>query len=272
MPIVREPLDPRSSLWHWLAFQLRYLREAHELSLTQVGSIIGAARSTVSNIEAGRLRIDDKQAHRLDQHYETGFLIQLLLYYARLGHDPEWFRQFASYEAQAEAIRIYSGLAIPGPFQTEGYTRALLAESRQPDIEGEVAARMARQAAILDRERPPWVWVLIEEGAIELVIGGPSIMHDQLEHLVKMNSLPNASVRLIPKTAGTHAGMDGTFRTISMASREVAYAGAKLGGRLIEEPAEVGQLRVDFERIGLKALSEAESTARIRRQIAMVRP
>jgi hypothetical protein len=94
-----------------------------------VGNVIGAARSTMSNIEAGRLRIDDRQAFKLDQRYGTGLMIQLLLYYARLGHEPEWFKQFALYESQARAIRIYGGLAIPGPFQTEGYRDS---QSRAP--------------------------------------------------------------------------------------------------------------------------------------------
>lgn len=170
MPVVREPLDPRISLWHWLAFQLRHLREKNDLTLAQVGSVISAARSTVSNIEAGRLRIDDRQAFLLDQHYRTGFLLQLLLHYARLGHDPEWMKEFIRYESEARVIKAYAGNVIPIPFQTEGYIRGLLSESlRGPEgVETEVERRLMAQATTLDREGAPWVWVLIDEAAIEI--------------------------------------------------------------------------------------------------------
>ncbi|MEV5703527.1 hypothetical protein [Actinoallomurus sp. NPDC052274] len=46
MPIVRGPLDPRLSLWHFLAYELRYERERHGLSLIRMGKVIDAARST----------------------------------------------------------------------------------------------------------------------------------------------------------------------------------------------------------------------------------
>src|SRR3954447_19198846 len=80
MPIVRDPLNPKISLWNWLAFELRYQRELHGLSLTQVGKLIHVVRSTVSNIEAGRGRIDEDQAKILDTRSGTGHLLQLLLY------------------------------------------------------------------------------------------------------------------------------------------------------------------------------------------------
>ncbi len=37
MPIVREPLDPKISMWYFLAFYLRFWREKMGLSLTQCG-------------------------------------------------------------------------------------------------------------------------------------------------------------------------------------------------------------------------------------------
>jgi hypothetical protein len=37
MPVVRDALDPRVSLYHWLAFQLRHLREANGLSSPRWG-------------------------------------------------------------------------------------------------------------------------------------------------------------------------------------------------------------------------------------------
>ena len=81
-------------------------------------------------------------------------------------------------------------------------------------------------------------------------------MKAQLGHLIKLAELPHVSVRIVPNSAGTHLGLDGPFRVISLELRDVAYAGAQRGGRLIEATGEVRELRVDYERIGMKALSE----------------
>src|SRR5690606_8231948 len=72
MPLVRDPIEPKISLWHLLAFYLRFLREKEGLSLTQCGKIIGVARSTVSNIEAVRQRPQEDQLAKLDHTYSTG--------------------------------------------------------------------------------------------------------------------------------------------------------------------------------------------------------
>jgi hypothetical protein len=256
---VREPLDPKISLWHFLAYQLRCEREKHGLSLAQWGQLINAARSTVSNIEAGRRKIDERQAKVIDKKWNTGGLFELLFWYARTAHDPDWFRQATQYEADARIIRIYQGQIIPIPLQTEGYARALLAEGNARDVDTAVGARMARQAAILDRAEPPFIWVLLDEGALDCQIGGPGIMKEQLRHLVALGDLPHVSIRLIPKSAGAHLGLDGPFRIISLEARDVGYAGAQRGGRLIEATGEVRELGVDYDRIGIKASSEDAS-------------
>jgi hypothetical protein len=259
MPIVRDPLDPKISFWHFLAYYLRFEREKQGLSLTQWGQIIGAARSTVSNMEAGRHKIHDDQVKLIDGKFGTGRLFELLLWYARTAHNPDWFRQYTQYEADATIIRIYHGQVIPTPLQAEAYIRALLLASNVKDVEASVEARMARQDAMFSSDEPPEIWLLLDEPALTYEIGGPETMREQLRHLLKLGMLPNISIRLLPKSSGAHLGLDGPFRVISMESRDVAYAGAQRGGRLIEATGEVRDLRVDFERIGHKALCEDDS-------------
>ncbi|WP_433462770.1 helix-turn-helix domain-containing protein [Spirillospora sp. CA-128828] len=53
---VRESIDPDSSLWAWLAFDLWLYRTRRGLSLAQTAQVVRVARGTVSNWEAGRLR------------------------------------------------------------------------------------------------------------------------------------------------------------------------------------------------------------------------
>jgi hypothetical protein len=267
MPIVRDPLDPKISFWHFLAYYLRFTREKEGLSLTQWGQIIGAARSTVSNMEAGRQKIHDDQVKLIDGKFGTGRLFELMLWYARTAHNPDWFRQYTQYEVDATVIRVYQGQIIPGPLHTEAYTRALLVASSAKDVESGVEARMKRQNAILNRPEPPFVWALIDELALYTEIGGSEVMKAQLQHLLDLAELPHISVRIIPRSAGAHLGVDGPFRIICLESRDIAYVGAQRGGRLIETPSEVKELLIDYDRIGQKAASDDASRALIQQRM-----
>ncbi|GAA4235303.1 Scr1 family TA system antitoxin-like transcriptional regulator [Actinomadura meridiana] len=267
MPIVRDPLDPKLSLWHCLSYYLRFFRENEELSLTQWGKIIGAARSTVSNMEAGRHRIQEDHAKIIDSHFGTGRLFELLLFFARRSHDPNWLIQYYKYAELASLIKIFHGGMIPPPFQTDEYTWAWVQESETDDFEVLQATRVKRKRAILDREDPPYLMALIHESVLATVIGGHAVMKDQLKYLLKLTMVPNISVRVVPFSAGSHRGVDGCFQVISLDGRDIAYAGAQNGGRLIEEPAESREFCFKFDRIGAKALSEDGSCALIEQYV-----
>ncbi|MBO2447426.1 helix-turn-helix transcriptional regulator [Actinomadura barringtoniae] len=252
MAITREPLDPTASFWHFLAYQLRFVREQHGLSLAQWGRIIGAARSTVSNIEANRRKIDDAQAKVIDDHCGTGRLFQVMLWFARTTHDPDWFRQYTVYESEADVIRAYQGQIIPVPLQTEDYARAIQTTADIDDIDKAVAGRRARKDAVLGRTQPALLWVLLDEAVLDRPIGGAQTMRDQLQHLLELSDLPRVSIRVVPKSAGAYVGLGGSFQVMSLKSRDVVYVGAHRGGRLVEASAEAREYGLDYERIGAK--------------------
>jgi hypothetical protein len=265
MPKMRPPLDPTISLWHFLAFYLRFFREKEGLSLAQWGNIIGITRSSVCNQEAGRQRLHMSQAKLLDQRFNTGRLFELLLWFARMAHNPNWFRQFTQYEQKASSIKVHQSEVIPLPLQTDEYTWAYVRTSNIKDQEAEQEARRQRKLAILERDDPPYLWVLIGEAALARQVGGPKFMRAQLEHLYQMSQRANISLRVIPFKAGENPGVDGPFQVISLDGRDIAYAGAQKGGRLIEDPNEVSDLAFMFDRIGAMAASEKDSRTLIKR-------
>ncbi|ROO87127.1 hypothetical protein EDD29_4718 [Actinocorallia herbida] len=70
-----------------------------------------------------------------------------------------------------------------------------------------------------------------------------------------------------PQVGGASCGRRREIPHPQLESRDIAYAGAKNGGRLIEEPSESRQLGTDFDRIGRIALSQDETNARICHQL-----
>jgi transcriptional regulator with XRE-family HTH domain len=80
---------------------------------------------------------------------------------------PGWFGEWVDdVEAAAVTLRTYEPLLAPGLLQVESYAMAILStrigDSRD-EIDEMVSARMARQQ-ILEREKPPALWAILDEG------------------------------------------------------------------------------------------------------------
>jgi hypothetical protein len=101
-------------------------------------------------------------------------------------------------------------------------------------------------------------------------IGSAKIMRAQLVHLLELMAHPRISVRIVPQSAGAHVGKDGPFRVITIDSCDIAYAGARRGGRLIEMCDEVDEFRLDFDLIGQKAASDDASRVLVERRLEAI--
>ncbi len=150
MPKVRDPLDPKISQWHLLSYYLRFFREKEGLSLTQWGRS-SALPALLFRTWVDRHRIHEDHAKLIDRHFGTGRLFELLLWFARTAHNPDWFRQYTEYEKQATFTKIYHGGLIPLLFQTDDYTKAFVQVSDSQDLEAELTARLGRKQAMLGR-------------------------------------------------------------------------------------------------------------------------
>jgi transcriptional regulator with XRE-family HTH domain len=256
--------DPMISMWTWLAHDVRFYRTRAKMSGTKLGELLGCDRSTISRIESATLKIDDKQAKILDRIFDTGGHFLRLLRYAELGHDPDWFKAFIGYEKTAASIRIYEALVITGLLQIEEYNRALLMAARiVDDVEEALATLVARQA-VLDRDPPPNMWVLLNESALRQPVGGAEVMRKQLAHLLEMSEHPHISLRVISTEVGAHVGLDGSFSVLESPASRAAYASALPQGRLILAAAEIEWYKDRFEQIGSDALSRSGSRQMIR--------
>jgi hypothetical protein len=69
---------------------------------------------------------------------------------------------------------------------------------------------MERQR-ILEREKPPTLWAVIDEAALRRPMGGRRVMRAQIEHLLDLMKRPNISVQVVPFRQGGHAAESGAF-------------------------------------------------------------
>jgi transcriptional regulator with XRE-family HTH domain len=258
------PIDPKQSLWNAIAVHLRHCRTQRGLSGEALGRIIGASKATVSRIENGHERLDAKQAALLDVAWETGGLWEWLVFFASVGHRPQWLADYVGFEQDARLIRAFEPSLITALLQTEEYARALLVGGGSPEVERHLTERMARQA-VLDRA---FVTVVLDEDALKRPIGSPSIMRAQLAHVLDMTERPNLVVHVVPATfdTGAYPGLDGGVKLLTGDNfGEVAYTESLGGGRLVSSPQEVTQYGILYARILGATLSQGQSRDVIRK-------
>jgi transcriptional regulator with XRE-family HTH domain len=98
-------------------------------------------------------------------------------------------------------FRIHEPIAMPGIFQTEAYTRRMLAFwyeflNAPDDMDETIAHKAARTAVALKRGRR--IDVLLGEQALRTRFGTIAEQGDQLAHLLSLMRLPFVSVAVIP--------------------------------------------------------------------------
>lgn len=126
---------------------------------------------------------------------------------------PDWFMPYRQAEAQAQILRYWSPIVVPGPAQTTAYMRALFEdEGHSLDKTDElVTARIERQQVI---SRVPTT-LIISRHVLYRLVGSPSIMAEQCAHLAGVAELPGVGVHVLPEGCST-----GSYGTLSLATGE----------------------------------------------------
>lgn len=157
--------------------------------------------------------------------------------------EPAWFRPWAEVEREATSLRSFQPSVLPGLLQTEAYAHAVLSSGPLADdeVEGYVAARVARQAAVFDRPRPALAVFVVDEAALRR--GEPEIMQPQLDHLIAMAQRPRVLLHVLPLRAGFHPGQAGPFVIASVDDGDdVAYLDDQAAGRMTKDVAPLWQV------------------------------
>jgi transcriptional regulator with XRE-family HTH domain len=258
-------LDPDRSLWHFIAVEVRRQRELHNLSGNQLAERLEVDRSTVSRWENGLRRLGEEHAKKLDALWHTYGLFERLVRFANAIDAGDWLTGLSEYEARATRIRMWETLLVPGLLQTPDYARAALKVGLVDDPDRALEKRMARQAAVFDRPKLPYMSVILNWVVLEQPVGNAEIMRGQLARLLEVGELPNVSVRVLERNAGQHCGLDGPFKLLTVDDRDIAFDDASNKGRLMLDPADVQNAAVRFDRISDLATPVGPSRALIER-------
>ncbi|MBQ1025393.1 helix-turn-helix transcriptional regulator [Micromonospora sp. C95] len=278
--------------------KLEALRRAAGLTMEQAAEDLDRARATLHRIENGaenvRFRAADvkEMLNLYGASTEDAELLLAMTAATRENknwwHDyigsglPRWFQLYIGLEEAATSIRHYRPELVPGLLQTRAYATQVFempggAIDPRADEEREraIQLRIDRQA-LLTRFAPPQLSVILNEAVLRRPVGGGAVMIEQLDQILKAMELPNVTVRVLPFSAGLHAGaMSGAFSIINFPTDNsgkdveppVTYLESATGAIYLDKPHETAAYNTIWADMTGHALDEARSKSLIR-QIA----
>jgi transcriptional regulator with XRE-family HTH domain len=248
--------------------ELKAQRLAKGWTQVELGKKLGYSGSFVSDVERGDRGASEDFANRCDEVFGApGTFLRLWEDLQREAF-PTWFAPIVPIERESAKIAGWEPSAVPGLLQTDRYARALIRARRPQDdeetVERTVQARMDRQST-LTRPKPPMCWWVLSEGVLRQVVGGPDVMGDLLDRLIKAAEAPGAVMQVLPFSAHDHAGTDGLLHLYERPGKPVvAYTECIGGARLIEDPQEVSDLTTVMGMLRAAALSRTDSVVLMR--------
>lgn len=263
------PSVPRRQLGR----RLRALREASGRTVEDVLAATDvASRSKLWRIESGRVAVKQGDVLALTRLYGTpAKIVDELLVLAEATKTPglsvskgdgvsQSLGLYAELEATAASVSAYSSELIHGLLQTADYVRSVIEADPMPPrelVEQKVSFRLERQQRFFGRSEQRRLEVVITAGAMNLQVGSPSVMEEQIAHLREINERGAARLSVLPATNGVHRAMLGPFVILDFddeADPSVGYVENLIDDGFYERPSEVTKFREAFDRLRRQAL------------------
>ncbi|MGI5165260.1 helix-turn-helix domain-containing protein [Spirillospora sp. CA-253888] len=209
-----------------LGIELRRLRETRGLTGDEVAARLAWSTAKVSRLENARTgaRVGDI-TDLLKLYGVDGGRLDELIALAQDATKRGWWEDYAklspgyseliSLESEADASLQWDNLVVPGLLQTEPYARHTVngwnvVSTKPPaEIERWIEVRLRRQQ-VLHRPYPLKLDVVLDESVLHRLVGEPSVMAEQMEHLRQMSLLENVSVRIL-SLQGKHPILASSF-------------------------------------------------------------
>jgi transcriptional regulator with XRE-family HTH domain len=268
-----------------LRTELRTARLSRELTQEQVAKAMEWSLSKMNRIEKAKTGISTNDLKALLPLYgitdeeRTDELLAL----ARSARQSPWWSRYSDvappdllelieYEYAASAVSQFETMFVPGILQTEEYAFAVLQGFySEKSSSGQVAALVelrTRRRDLLTSENTPNFLFVLDESVIHRVVGSPSVMSQQLMHLVNVAKQSAVTIRLVPFTAGVHPGMKGPFEIVQFADapdEDVVFLETPGGDFISDNQKDIQNYMKAFNRITEVSLGPSESVARLRK-------
>ncbi|MCQ4041810.1 helix-turn-helix domain-containing protein [Streptantibioticus rubrisoli] len=250
-------LDGSANPRAFFGAELRRLRTAAELTQERLGSLVYLSGDTIAKVEKAVRVPTEELAQRLDAALGTdGHFDRLFRLAEKSSKHPQFFALHAELERTAQRIEEFSPYLVPGLIQTEGYAREIFRAfwPYLPDeqVNQKVKARLDR-AALLDKDVE--YWAVLDEMVLKEPGLPPSVMREQVQHIVALIKDHRAIVQVLSRSAGMHALRSGPLTILTLQdSTPVAYVEAPHTGQLLDSAEQVHACRLSYDLVRAAAL------------------
>ena len=272
-----------------LGQELRLLRERRKLTGAKAAGELCWSPSKISRIEAAKTMpvADDIKAmaalYRIDSD-KLDELFGLLRDADQRGWWEDYedtlpgeYTRFLGLEAEATFQRNWEPQVVSGLLQTEDYAREVILATRgiaritHSGVRSRVEARLDRQRRVLHRADPSRLTVVLDESALMRRFGEPSVMREQMEHLLEISLLPHVSVQVLTLES-LHAVSTGAFIHLKFAAfDDVVYLEQLYTADFVEDLGRVAGYEAAYDHMRSEALDEDESRVLIQRKAMLWR-
>lgn len=262
-----------------LGIILRLLRERADLKPKDVAPRLGWYVAKVTKLEKGGVTISDPELDRLIELYrvdgEEAEKVRRLGAEARKrdrpSRVPDWGQTYIALETAAAEIKVYDSELIPGMLQTEDYARAVLSLSvanTADEIDARVTER-AQRGKRLHIAEPPSLWVVLGEAALYREVGGPHVLHAQLQHLLEVGQLRHVTIQVLPFTTGEHIALGTSFTLLHLADpmATFVYLEGLTDADYLDRASHTAVYQEVFDKLRVTALGDRESATMLERRI-----
>ena len=235
--------------------------------------------SKISRMETGSRRANPRDVRDLCAIYGLTDQAQVddLMDLARLAREPGWWSQYDAVlspyiglEQEAVAITAFSMYAVPALLQTSDYARVTIRgieRKMDPAVLDQLAEARLRRQELLDRDRPPRYWALLDEAVLYREMGLPAVMSAQLGTIITCAAEDKVTVQVIPFNAAAHASIDSNFVLLefdeSSPQGPVVFVEGLFTNSYLEKRAEIDRYREALEYLCDAALSPRDSLSLI---------
>lgn len=182
---------------------------------------------------------------------------------------PSDYTDYVELEAELAALLCYDLQTINGLVQTPDYAREVIKSSVMAlvpptEVERRVEVRTTRQRLLHREPNPLRFWTIIDEAALDRVIGGPKVMQEQYEHLLDLAGLDNVTIQVLPHAIGVHPATAGTFAVLDFpdpGDPEVVYIESMTRNSYVEDDAEVYRYTLAIDHLRAVALTPDQTVA-----------
>lgn len=260
-----------------LAQRLADHRARLTLSGTDVVDPLNWSQSRLSRIESGKHPIQVQDTFVLATVYElSADEREALTALARSNLEAGWWEpyrtelgkahsRFIGMEAESTTERTFASSMVPGVMQTSDYARGVIqngpAELTPDQIDRRVEARTVRSDVLTRTDTPMRLYAIMDESVLRRPVGSPTVMREQMQHLLELAELPRITLQVLPFAAGAHPSMEGSFVILDFTPPvdPAVYIESPGGETWVEDHEQTGRFQVAFTRLTQMALSPADT-------------